>query len=83
MFPIVWGKISRISRWTGPKILQDGSWGWGGGGVMTIRLDIHVQLCIYIYIIILSNATKYINMEPFRCQQSNIDVTGLLGHGFT
>ena len=63
---------------------------------MTIRLDIHVQLClyIYIYIYILSNATKDINMEPLRCEQSNIhvlhvrgvkhvDVTGLLGHGFT
>ena len=65
---------------------------------MTIRPDIHVQLCIYIdiyiYIYILSNATKYINMEPLRCEQSNIhvphvrgvkhvDVTGLLGHGFT
>ena len=61
---------------------------------MTIRLDIHVQLCLYIYIYILSTATKYINMEPLRYEQSNIhvlhvrgvkhvDVTGLLGHGFT
>ena len=61
---------------------------------MTIRLDIHVQLCLYIYIYILSHATKYVNMEPLRCEQSNIhvlhvrgfkhvDVAGLLGHGCT
>ena len=51
---------------------------------------------IYIYLYMLSNATTYINMEPFRCDQSNIHIlhvrgikyayaAALLGHdhGFT
>ena len=62
-----------------------------GGDDHTTR---YTYAAMYIYIYILSNATKYINMEPLRCEQSNIrvlhvrgvkhaDVTGLLGHGFT
>ena len=76
-----------------PKYLKMAH-GGGDVGVMTVRLDIHMQLCIYIYIRILSNAAKYINMEPIRCDQSNIHVLhvrgiryayviGLMGHGFT
>ena len=64
---------------------------WGGDD-HTTRYT-HAAMYIHIYIYILSNATKYINME-LRCEQSNIhvlhvrrvkhaDVTGLLGHGFT
>ena len=64
-----------------------------GGDDHTTRYT-RAAMYIHRYIYILSNATKYINMEPLRCEQSNIhvlhvrgvkhaDVTGLLGHGFT
>ena len=67
-----------------------GTW---GGDDHTTRYT-RATMYIHRYIYILSNATKSINMEPLRCEQSNIhvlhvrgvkhaDVTGLLGHGFT
>ena len=66
----------------------------GGDDHTTRYTHAAMNIHIYIYIYILSNATKCINMEPLRCEQSNIhvlhvrgvkhaDVTGLLGPGFT
>ena len=65
-----------------------------GGDDRTTRYT-HAAMYIHIYIYThLGNATKYINMEPLRCHQSDIHVlhvrgiryayvTGLMGYGFT
>ena len=64
-----------------------------GGDDRTTRYT-HAAMYIHICIHILSNAAKYINMEPLRCDRSNIHVlhvrgiryayvVGLMGHGFT